>query len=526
MDQKIFSPWLTAVAVALLFTPAVVQADTITLKDGTVLEGKIVLEADDFVKIEMESKISATIKDSKLVDRKTIASIKKASPDEEAFEKIKNLVPTRSLMPASEYKDKINTGPKAFIEQYPNSVHRSKVDEILTVLTEELDKVERGSQKIDGVWYSPQDRRDFPMFVNAEKRYYAIKTHAGSKNLAGYIEAMRAFEALEENELGTPAHAKAVKGVKNLLPLLEVQAKRALRNVHVRNEAWEKGKGNLPIDEQQRVIAAKEREEASFKRAAEADRKNGIKWVRVNINSPQSLEACVALIADETARLESVDADVLAARAEKLHGVDRMLAKGQLIEAQDALEKILEEDSQAASSGTSNKKRRSTKKSSVSTDPSTYVEELKLKISQKQEAIAAAEAAKAAAAKSNELVQNTKGGDDPAKGDEGKGEESKGEETEKGSEETEKSGTSSFAQLAQSSAKSQASKNKGESDKSTKSSSKKSKDKPKPKPERPRTAAADDGGGIPFHFITLGIAAILGIAIFVMKKMGIGGTGE
>ena len=77
--------------VIFLITPQV-YADTITLKDGTKLEGKILEENPSTIKIEYN--VTKSIKDIKSISRSEIKEITKVSEDEIAFDSIKSLLPT------------------------------------------------------------------------------------------------------------------------------------------------------------------------------------------------------------------------------------------------------------------------------------------------------------------------------------------------------------------------------------------------------------------------------------------------
>ena len=87
----------------LLITPHV-YADTIKLKDGTTLEGKILEENPSTIKIEYN--VTKSIKDIKSINRSEIKEITKVSEDEIAFNAIKSLLPTEDLLSTDDY-DKI-----------------------------------------------------------------------------------------------------------------------------------------------------------------------------------------------------------------------------------------------------------------------------------------------------------------------------------------------------------------------------------------------------------------------------------
>ncbi|MEO0416148.1 MAG: hypothetical protein AAF226_14470, partial [Verrucomicrobiota bacterium] len=221
---------------ALFFSVLAVSAsfaDTVKLKDGTVLEGEITMETSDLLKIRMGG--TGTIRETKTLDKATVAEIIKTAPDDIEFEKIQKMVPTPSLVSASRYQSLIQTGPDAFLAKFAGSQHADKVKEIKAQLEEELDKAERGNIKLDGKWYSAQDQIDFEGLIASKKSLFRMKSAFKQGGYGGMIGAMRQFEDLERNHIGTPAFAEAVSAAKKIVPALGNQLTGLRRDVVARN---------------------------------------------------------------------------------------------------------------------------------------------------------------------------------------------------------------------------------------------------------------------------------------------------
>ena len=82
--------------IPLFFIAPQLDADTIKLKDGSILEGKILEESPSTIKIEYN--VTKSIKDIRSINRSEIKEIDKVSEDKIAFNTIKSLLPTEDLL--------------------------------------------------------------------------------------------------------------------------------------------------------------------------------------------------------------------------------------------------------------------------------------------------------------------------------------------------------------------------------------------------------------------------------------------
>jgi hypothetical protein len=193
-SSKILPPLLLASTLIALLP---LGADEIKLKSGQTLTGRITYEAADIVKIEIP--VSASIKETKIIGRADIESIVKDAPDDVEFNKLQTLVPAPSMLSAENYRKMLETGPDAFLKNHPDSKHVAKVKEIQATLAEELDKVERGFMKVDGEWYSPQDKVAYKELIESKIRLLRMESNAKGNNYSQLIAAMREFEVIEES---------------------------------------------------------------------------------------------------------------------------------------------------------------------------------------------------------------------------------------------------------------------------------------------------------------------------------------
>src|SRR5581483_5043345 len=80
-------------------------ADTVTLKTGDKLNGKITSETDS--QVTMRVQVSATISDERTINKDEIASIEKEQPDELAFQDLRNLKPDPQMSYSADTYDRI-----------------------------------------------------------------------------------------------------------------------------------------------------------------------------------------------------------------------------------------------------------------------------------------------------------------------------------------------------------------------------------------------------------------------------------
>ena len=154
----------------LLITPHV-YADTIKLKDGTTLEGKILEENPSTIKIEYN--VTKSIKDIKSISRSEIKEITKVSEDEIAFNAIKSLLPTEDLLSTDDYDKILADKPAKFLTLFPSSTHKDSVQKIIDEIKKEKAVIESGGIKLNGKWITGDEVAKDP--YNHQARILGVK---------------------------------------------------------------------------------------------------------------------------------------------------------------------------------------------------------------------------------------------------------------------------------------------------------------------------------------------------------------
>ena len=93
-------------------------ADVVVLNNGEKIEGKVTAETD--TEITIAAKVSASITDERVIKKTDIKTITKDTPDEIAWESLKNLKPGKNSLPVTSYDSALNP-LKGFLTEYPQS---------------------------------------------------------------------------------------------------------------------------------------------------------------------------------------------------------------------------------------------------------------------------------------------------------------------------------------------------------------------------------------------------------------------
>jgi hypothetical protein len=534
-------PFLCLAASLLAVLP--LRADEIKLKSGQTLTGRITYEAADIVKIEIP--ISASIKETKIIGRADIESIVKDAPDDVEFNKIQTLVPTGSMIGVDAYRKMLETGPDAFLKNFPGSQHTPKVKEIRATLAEELDKVERGFMKLEGGWLSPQDKVAYKELIESKIRFLRMESSSMGNHYSQLIAAMREFEVIEENYFGSPAFPKAVELAKQVVPVLGRQLQSMASSVDYQNAEYEKALAASTPEARVQLTAARAREDQSYTDSIEADKKAGVKWVHFNPRNKQGIEEALRLAATELTRIQGFDTAALTKQAELLVEADKLIAVDKITEAKTKITEASAIVGQSPAANSSKSKStptsKSTSKGKGNAKSSSYLAALNGKINDRIAEEQNKAKAKAAASESEALTANLRKAEEgePAEGDGEPTEEeaesgakSKDGEMKEGEAEPDAPVVDEFAALGASTKGT--SKKKEEKEKET---SKKSKSKKTPADEegdedegdvvkKPRPAPVVEEEGLPFWVIPGGITLLAVIGIVVMKILGLGGKKE
>lgn len=325
---------LFAYSFLLLLSIASLAADTIKLKDGTVLEGKIIKEAPDV--IQFEYNISKGIKDIKTIKRSDIKVIDKEEADEIALEEIKKILPTASLLTAGDY-DKILAGkPADFMAEFKTSKLKSSVQDVIDQLLAEKAKIEANSIKIDGKWITAEEAQVDPYNHNALILATRMKASIGDRK---YWFALTQFEKLEKEFEFSTAYTESINTVLETLPKYEARLTQYKRNHPLRMTQREKDLKSMEAIDRVQTESAFQAKQKRFEDGRQEAKDRKERWTPVSEWNLPSVSENLELIIKETARLGKLDPTKTRTAAKMLAGAFQDLADNKLTSAQSKLDK-------------------------------------------------------------------------------------------------------------------------------------------------------------------------------------------
>lgn len=308
--------------VACAFPFASLYADTIRLKNGEKLEGTIIEEKPDSVKIEV--KIGRAT-DWVVKQRKEIAEIIKSTKDEIEATELKKLVPTKDRMSDVEYQKVIKEQLEPFIKKYPTSRYRKEVEGILKTYQEEMEKAKAGAMKLEGEWVSPEEM-DWNRY-NIEARLKRIEMQQQIKAEEHY-KAYRSYLELENEKPASVEYVKALEEVKTILPKLDRQLELHAERQPQLMKARENNLKTLSAEQRRRVEDAFRNEANDFKVELEEARKAKVAIPPFYIYDLKSIQDSRMQIVREQARLDKLDVEKLKTGAEQFQrGLKLMFEK-------------------------------------------------------------------------------------------------------------------------------------------------------------------------------------------------------
>lgn len=286
---------------ALLFGTSLVCADTITLKSGEKVEGKILREST--IDVTVEVKISAAVTDERVISKDEVESIERLTEDDIAFGEIKNIKPDPSSSLAAATYEQIVTRLKSFQDNFPGSPHRADVQTALDAFEAEKTRVDAGEVKFRGAWLSKEEAEKVKTQIEAEQLFAAMKVQGARGDFSG---ALNTFVRIEKDGKGAAVFPDAVDFAKQVLASMLAQVDRALA-VRTQSDADFKRLLDLSTDEKKtELMGIAKREQDQFDAVLAAAQKTGAKWMPLIPRSRKSLESLRQTIPGEITRLASI----------------------------------------------------------------------------------------------------------------------------------------------------------------------------------------------------------------------------
>ena len=327
----------SAVLSAILCLCMSLFADTVTLKSGEKLEGKILSETD--AEVTMSVQVSATIKDERVIKREEIATVDKVQPDEVAWAAIANFVPGTESLERDEY-DRIKTALGYFTTTFPKSPHAALAQSRLDQFISEQVRVSVGEVKLNGQWLPKDKVQEERVQIAGKILLNRMKRAAAAGQLS---EAMANFDQMEKGFPGSLSFPEGVELARRVLPSLSAaveQRQAALkRQLDDEKQRLTTSKGA----EHAQLEALLKQEHARTEATLAASERAGVKWLPLQPANDRSLTSLLSRVNSETTRLNALRVEKMQDSARLAQEGAAALSAGNL----DAAEKALRDASSA-----------------------------------------------------------------------------------------------------------------------------------------------------------------------------------
>jgi len=242
-------------ALAILMSSAF--ADSVTLKSGEHLEGKITSETDRDITIQV--KVSAGITDERVIPKAQIEKTEKTSPELEAYRSIAAIQLGKDSMNVAQY-DQYIQALEAYVSQYPASVRIADVQTRLNAFLDEKKRVEDGEIKMDGQWIPKAEVRKEKVQIGGQLTFTYMKSQAADGQ---YIPALNTFAVIEKNFAGAAVMPEAIDLAQRIVVKLEATVLRAIPEQKARAEQQKKDLAAAgPVDRETMTAAIKRQQDA------------------------------------------------------------------------------------------------------------------------------------------------------------------------------------------------------------------------------------------------------------------------
>lgn len=316
---------------ASLFLFTFTNADTLYLFDGREIEGTLVRETEE--EIEFHENFSDTISIPYIFPREEVLRIAQISEDKIAAEEIERLLPAPELLDSEGYHQLLEQ-TEHFLQTYPESRQKSRIETIHTRLQAELARTEQGSLFLQGQWLEASALANRQHEISATRHLLTLEQALENRQWAHLMEH---FDTLEQHYRGTQAFLEA-----RTLALGTLEAEGFLQSyrhalIRILNDL------NSTTEEQ----LAQPSEEIRLLR--QQQKQAGRRWLAVDSADLKQLEEAIQLSESELTRLAEEDLNELRKQAQAVTEIVRLLDHNTPELAQQNLDLLLKEEQETGS---------------------------------------------------------------------------------------------------------------------------------------------------------------------------------
>lgn len=299
---------------ALLCGTTFLKADILMLKNGTKVEGNILEQTDQGVK--MRYRLTPKIMDEKLFPAAEIDKIIKQTPQEVEVVELRKVLPTADLLKADEYEQLIQDRLRPFANKYPGTPEAKEVEDIIAKLQEEKTMVSNGQIKLEGRWLSVKESKAEQFNVEAFRILADMRAKAAKQDYTG---AMREFDSLimpSPAYKGSTYFVQAIPEAISILDKMIASLDKMSAEQPQITKARKDGLAKLQEPELSKTKNAISDEMTKWRATLDAERRQKLRWTAPYKYDLSSIQAAQKEAIQERTRLQTMDLDELKAQNE------------------------------------------------------------------------------------------------------------------------------------------------------------------------------------------------------------------
>ena len=308
-----------------------VWADTVTLKNGEKLPGKILRETAESVVLEYQ--FSPTIVDERVILRADIAKIEREQEDTQAFERIQTIPLPVTALDASVYDEVIVGKLQSFLTLYPYSAHCAAVRAKIGEFEAEKKRIANGQLKLEGGWISDFRIEEEKYQIDARRTHDAQQAQFAKGNMIG---SLNQFDLIEKSWPLSAIYPDSVESARLALAKLDQVLTHELRNFPIHEEKRRVMLERTSIENKPRIEAAQKAEKENAL-ASLAGVKKDLKYPHYSVLVKESMQNLQRIVQAERVRLEAVDLKSLKVGVAEAQQTARLLEQNELALAASSL---------------------------------------------------------------------------------------------------------------------------------------------------------------------------------------------
>lgn len=302
------------------------KADILMLKNGTKVEGTILEQNDQGVK--MKYRLTPKIMDEKIFPTTEIDKVIRQTPQEVEVVDLRKVLPTGDLMKADEYEQLIQDRLRPFVNKYPGTPEAKEVEDIIAKLQEEKTMVSNGQIKLEGKWLSVKESKAESFNIEAFRIIASMRAKAAKQN---YTAALREFDRLISPSpayIGSTYYPQAIPEAITILDKWVGALDKMSAEQPQLDKARTDGLNKLQEPELSKTRNAINDELNKWRATYEAERRQRIRWNEPYKYDLSSIQSAQKDAIQEKTRLQNIDIEAAKQVTEQLSACYRKIGEG------------------------------------------------------------------------------------------------------------------------------------------------------------------------------------------------------